>query len=315
MYQKLVRNNEYKEEFKLVNKCSKLEIRSIRNGLLFISPYIVGFSVFFLYPFIFSLYYGFTSYSVLRTPEWTGLLNYKLLFIEDTLFRISVYNTLYYTAFFVLFALVADLIIALLLTTHIKGKSILRLIYFLPSIIPFAAMALLWLWLFNARWGIINQTLRALNIFAPAWFSDPKWSKPGLIIMMTWASGRMIVILLAGIQGIPRQLYEVAELDGANWWQQFVHVTLPLLTPIILFVIIMSMIQSFQLFTQPYIMTNGGPANSTLFYSIYLYRTAFRYFKLGYGSAIATVFFFIVLICTLAILKSSARWVYYERKR
>jgi len=171
----------------------------------------------------------------------------------------------------------------------------------------------LWVWILNARYGIVNVTLRTLGLFAPSWFSDPKWSKPGYVIMSIWTSGQTIIILLAGLTGVPKQLYEVAELDGANWLHKIIYITIPLLTPAILFILIMSVVWSFQIFTRAYIMTNGEPANSTLFYSLYLYRVAFRYFKMGYGCAMAWILFIIVLTLSLAIFKTSAKWVYYEK--
>ena len=294
---------------------NKLERTNLRNGLLFVSPFIIGFTIFYLYPFIATFYYSFTFYSLAGTPRWMGLLNYKELFLHDDLFITSVYNTFYYAGLFVPLSLVVGLIVALLLNTSIKGRSVFRMIYFLPSIIPFAAMGVLWVWILNARYGIINETLRALGLPAPRWFSDPNWSKPGYVIMSIWASGQTIIILLAGLTGVPRQLYEVAELDGANWFHKTVYVTLPMLTPAILFILIISVVWSFQIFTRAYIMTNGQPANSTLFYSLYLYRVAFRYFKLGYGCAMAWILFIIVFFLSLSIFKTSVRWVYYETRR
>lgn len=295
-------------------KISKLKMANTRNGLLFVSPFLIGFGIFYLYPFIASFYYSFTSYSLVGESQWIGVLNYKELFIEDDLFKTSLYNTLYYAALFVPLSLVVGLIIALLLNTNIKGKSGLRAIYFLPSIIPLAASGILWVWILNSRYGIINETLRALGLPAPRWFSDPNWSKPGYVIMSVWASGQTMIILLAGLTGVPRQLYEVAELDGANWLHKIVYITLPLLTPAILFILIISVIGSFQMFTQAYIMTDGAPANSTLFYNLYLYRVSFRYFKMGYGCAMAWILFVIVFTLAWSLFKSSARWVYYGRE-
>jgi len=295
-------------------KISKLRMANTRNGLLFVSPFLIGFGIFYLYPFIASFYYSFTSYSLVGESQWIGVLNYKELFIEDDLFTTSLYNTLYYATLFVPLSLVVGLMIALLLNTNIKGKSGLRAIYFLPSIIPLAASGILWVWILNSRYGIINETLRALRLPAPRWFSDPNWSKPGYVIMSVWASGQTMIILLAGLTGVPRQLYEVAELDGANWLHKIVYITLPLLTPAILFILIISVIGSFQMFTQAYIMTDGAPANSTLFYNLYLYRVSFRYFKMGYGCAMAWILFVIVFTLAWSLFKSSARWVYYGRE-
>lgn len=295
-------------------KISKSSVANTRNGLLFVSPFLIGFGVFYLYPFIATFYYSFTSYSLVGASRWIGVLNYKELFIEDGLFTTSLYNTFYYAALFIPLSLVVGLIIALLLNTNIKGKSVFRAIYFLPSIIPFVAMGMLWVWILNSRYGIVNEILRALGLPAPSWFSDPNWSKPGYVIMSVWASGQTMIILLAGLTGVPRQLYEVAELDGANWLHKIVHITLPLLTPTILFILIINLIGAFQIFTQAYIMTDGAPANSTLFYSLYLYRVSFRYFKMGYGCAMAWILFVIVFTLAWSLFKSSAKWVYYGRE-
>ncbi|MCK4419558.1 ABC transporter permease [Candidatus Aerophobetes bacterium Ae_b3a] len=300
-------------KLKKKSQSKRIERANLRNGLLFVSPFLIGFAVIYLYPFAASLYYSFTTYSVIGEPKWVGFLNYKLL-LDDSLFRISLFNTFYYVGVFISLGLAADIIIAALLNVSIKFRSTFRAIYFLPSVITPVAMGILWVWVLNPHYGIVNNVLEFLKMPAPNWLGDPKWSKFSFVILGIWSSGRMIIILLAGFQGIPKQLYEVAELDGTTWVHNFIYITLPLLSPVILFVLILDLILGFQLFTQVYVMTDGGPANTTLFYALYLYRSAFSYFKFGYASALAWILFVIVLLFTLAIFKTSARWIYYGRE-
>ena len=296
-------------------RLGKQERRSLRNGLLFVSPFLIGFLVFVLYPFLASLYFSFTEYNVFQSPLWVGISNFKTLFTEDDLFKVSLYNTFYYAVFSIIASMIAGITIAIFLNSKIKGLSIYRTIYFLPSILPLVASSVLWVWLLNPLYGIVNIMLGWVGIKGPPWLGDPSWSKPALVIMSTWSSGQTIVILLAGLQGVPDFLYEAAEIDGANWWHKVRYITLPMLSPIIFFVLIIGMIGAFQYFTQAYVMTNGGPANSTLFYSLYLYRNAFMYFKMGYASALAWILFIIIFVCTFLTFKTSSWWVYYERKK
>jgi len=291
-------------------KVSRLKKRDNRNGLLFISPWIIGFLAFILYPVCASLFYSFNSYNIMMPPEWVGLENFKAL-LRDELFWVSLYNTTYYTVFALPLSIIVGIVIALLLNTKIRGMSIYRSIYFIPTLVPLVAVAVVWIWIFQPQYGLLNALLAKIGIRGPGWISDPKWSKPALIFMSVWGVGGSVVIYLAGLQGVPQQLYEAAELDGANVWQKTVCITIPMITPVILFNLIMGLIGSFQYFTQVYIMTNGGPADSTLFYALYLYRNAFVYFKMGYASAMAWILFLIILVCTIIVLKSSAKWVYY----
>ncbi len=293
---------------------TKSDRKRLRNGLLFASPYIVGFTAFFLYPLLASIYYSFCRYNAMRHPVWIGLRNYADLFFHDPLFWKSLGNTLYYTAFAVPLSLAFSITIALLLNAKIRGMSVYRTVFFLPTVVPIVASSVLWLWVLNPTAGIVNILLGKIGIEGPGWMSDPAWSKPALITLGLWNVGTAIVIFLAGLKDVPEQLYEAASIDGANTWHRLRHVTLPMLTPTILFNLIIGLITAFQYFTQVFVMTNGlgTPADSTMFYSLYLYRNAFAYLKMGYASALAWMLFVVILVCTVVVLKTSARWVYYQ---
>ncbi len=293
-------------------RVSRTTVRNTISGLLFISPWIVGLLVFTCYPVFASLYYSFTDYNILQPPHWIGLANYSRLLTQDPLFYRAVFNTLYYAALWVPLNIVLSFLIALLLNLNVRGVSIYRTIFFLPSIMPQIASALLWAWIFNPQFGLANAILGSFDIPTPGWFSDPNWSKPSLVIMSLWGLGTTMVIFLAGLQDVPRELYEAAEIDGAGPVRKTWNITVPMLTPAIFFNLVIGIIQSFQVFTTVYVVTQGGPVDSTLFYLLQLYRNAFSYFNMGYASAMAWLFFAFVLLLTLGILKTSGRWVYYE---
>ena len=290
-------------------------------GLLFASPWLLGFLIFVLYPLVASLYYSFTDYNIIKSPQWVGLDNARAL-LTDSLFWTSMGNTLYLVVFGLPAGLAVSLLLAILLNQKVAAMPLFRTIFYLPSIMPAVASALLFLWVLNPQYGMINLALRSVGIAGPGWMTDPAWSKPALIILGLWTSGGTMLIYLAGLQGIPAHLYEAAMIDGANWWHKFWHVTIPMLSPTIFFNLIIGLIGTFQYFTEAYIMTTGnsggsndipgGPLNSTMFYSIYLFQNGFAYFKMGYASAMAWILFLIVLAATLLIFKTSARWVYYE---
>lgn len=284
-------------------------------GLLFTSPFTIGFVGLTVYPLLASLYYSFTRYAILTPARWVGTENYVTLFTKDDLFWKSLWNTVYYTLMYVPTGLVISFILALALNVKVRGMSVYRTIYFLPTLVPSVALAILWLWLFNAQYGIFNTFLHLLGLPGLGWIADPRTAMPSLVIMGAWTVGGTVVIFLAGLQDVPVQLYEAAEIDGAGTLQKVFHVTIPILTPVILFNLLTGIIGSFQTFTQAYIMTNGGPANATLFYVLYLYRNGFQYVKMGYASALAWVLFVIILICTLAVLRTSRGWVYYGGMR
>lgn len=284
-------------------------------GLLFTSPFTVGFAAFTLYPLLASLYYSFTEYAILTAPRWVGLRNYVELFANDKLFWTSLSNTLYFTLLAVPSNLLASLALAMALNVQLRGMSVYRTIYFLPTLVPTVALATLWLWMFNPQYGILNGLLHAIGLPGPTWLADIRLVKPALVLMGLWCIGQTVVIFLAGLQDVPTQIYEAAEIDGANSLQKAVYVTMPMLTPVILFNLIMGIIGGFQYFTQAYIMTNGGPVNASLFYALYLYRNGFQYVKMGYASALAWVLFVIIMACILLVFRTSRRWVYYGGAR
>ncbi|MGQ9632414.1 MAG: carbohydrate ABC transporter permease [bacterium] len=283
------------------------------KGYLFALPWFIGFSAFVLYPILASFYYGFTDYTVLTPPQWVAFKNYIIMFTQDELFWVCLYNTLYYVVFLVPLSVIVGVGLALALNVRVRGMPLYRTIYFLPTLVPTIASAILWMWVLDPQYGLVNSLLYKVGIRGPGWIADIKWSKPSIIIMQLWGGvGSPIVIYLASLQDVPQELYEAAEVDGANWWHKIVHITLPMISPVILFNVIITLIGAFQMFTQPFIMTDGGPANSTLFYALYLYRNAFRYFKMGYASGMAWLMFLLILASTIFILKASGRWVYYR---
>lgn len=281
-------------------------------GVLFAMPWILGFLVFLAYPLISSFYYSFTSFSVLRKPIWIGLENYREM-LGDEVFLLSLKNTLAFTAGSVPLATVAAILLALLLNTRVRGMALYRTIFYVPSLVPMVALGVLWLWVFNSQYGLLNETLRRLGLPDPAWLSDPAWAKWTLVIISIWGTGNAMVIYLAGLQDVPQSLYEAAEMDGARWWGKTRHVTLPMISPVILFNVVMGIIGTLQTFALPYVMFPGGqPARSTYFFSMYLYDNAFLYQRMGYASAMGWVMFLITLALTLLALKVSAKHVHYE---
>lgn len=298
-----------------IRKLTRSERKALRNGLLFTSPWIIGFLAFRVYPFFASLYYSFTFYPILDRPKWVGLDNYINLF-DDPRFLTSLYNTSYYALGAVPLATLVGIGLAMLLNTKVRGLSFFRTIYFLPSITPVVATAIVWLWMFDPINGVINYLLDLVGIHGPGWMGSPQWSKPALILMSMWGVGGAVVIYLASLQDVPRELLEAAELDGANSGQKIRHVTLPMISPVILFNVITGIIGAFQYFTEAFVMTGGtgSPADSTLMMSIYLYQSAFQYFKLGYASAQAWMLFLIVIAFTVVLFRVSGRLVYYGGK-
>lgn len=290
----------------------KLSTREALNGYLFFSPGLIGFLVFMGFPIAFSLYLSFTSYNVYSPPKWIGLLNYRILFTQDSLFYKSLGNTLYYVALSVPLNTIFGVLVALLMNQKVRGIRVFRTIFFLPSVVSGVAVALLWQWILDGNFGLLNTFLSHFGIIGPGWLTDEHWSKPSMVIMNLWAVGGTMIIYLAGLQGVPRSLYEAATVDGAGRIRQFWNVTLPMLTPTIFFNVIMGVLGGFQVFIQAFIMTGGGPNNSTMFYALNLYNKAFKDLQMGYASAMAWVLLAITLVLTLVIFKTSSRWVYYE---
>lgn len=294
---------------------------NLRTGILFALPWIIGFVVFTVYPICASMYYGFCDYDGISAAKWVGMQNYRTLFLGDPIFRKALWNTLYMIVFALPVGLLASLVLAFLLNLPLRGISFYRTLYYLPSITPVVATSALWLWLLNPQIGLVNDLIshfanlmRLLHLPAPTspgWLIDPGYAKPALILMGLWGAGGGMIIYLAGLQDVPTQLYEAAEIDGATSWGKLRHVTLPSLSPIILFNVVMGLIGSFQYFTQVYVMTGGGPQDATRFYALYLFESAFLRFGMGYASAMAWILFVLTLVLTLVIFRTSARWVYY----
>ena len=283
-----------------------------RTALCFASPWILGFGVLTLYPLLSALYYSFCDYSVLSKPIWSGLTNYRNLF-HDEVFWKTLANTFIYAAMALPLGMIVALSLALLLNTKVKGITFYRAIFFIPSLVPAVALSVLWLWIFNGKLGLLNEGLRFLGINSPPqWLSDPHWAKPTLVLTGVWGVGNAVIIYLAGLQEVPQPLYEAADLDGAGWWAKTRNVTLPMLSPVILFNLIMGIIGTLQVFTVPYIMFPGGtPARSTYFYTMYLYDNAFLFFKMGYACAMGWIMFVLIVLLTLVSFRSSKSSVHY----
>lgn len=292
-------------------RMGKMARREERAFYLFITPWIIGFIVFSAGPAIASCVISFTQWSLLSSPSWTGATNYQRL-VSDPLFWQALSNTIAFAAGSVGLGTVVALLLALLLNQDVKGQALFRTIFYLPSVVSGVAVAILWRYLYNPDYGLANSVLGLVGIKGPDWLGDPSWAMPAMIVMSLWAVGGSMVIYLAGLQGIPAHLYEAAALDGAGAVRKFWHVTVPMISPVIFFNLVVGVIGSFQAFVQMYVMTNGGPANATLVYLLYLYRSAFEDFDMGYASALAWVLFLILLAITLGQMALAKRWVYYE---
>ncbi len=290
---------------------SKLMVREAVDGYLFIAPWLLGFILWIAGPMIASVLLSLTRWDLFSAPVWVGIKNFAEI-TENKLVGISLWNSAFYTFISVPLNLTVALATALLLNQRLRFQAWFRTFFYLPSIMPAVANAVLWMWILNPDVGLANALLRFLGLPELQWLWHPATSKPSFILMGLWSTGNTMVIFLAGLQGIPQSLYEAAEIDGANWWQRFRAVTIPMLSPVILFNMVMGIIGSFQIFTGAYLMTNGGPQNSTLFAVLYLYRLGFEQFNMGFASALAWLLFFIILMFTLAQLRLSRAWVYYE---
>lgn len=282
------------------------------SGYGFASPWLIGFIVFVIGPIVISLVYSFCHYQVLTPPRWAGLDNYRRLFTDDPLFWKSLANTLFYTALAVPTGTVAALALAILLNQPLRGMRLFRTVFYLPTLVTGVAASMLWMWLLQPE-GLLNAVLGAVGIAGPLWLGDEHWSKPSLVLMGLWGVGGSTLVFLAGLQGIPRQLYEAAELDGAGPMRRNLHVTLPLLSPTILFVLLVGVIGAMQVFTPAFVISGGmgGPLDSTLFYVFYLYRKGFEDFQMGYASAMAWLLFAMTLMLTMLLMRLSRRFVHY----
>ncbi len=280
-------------------------------GYVFISPFILGFLFWFIGPMLTSVWLAFTDWDLIHTPRLIGMRNFQKL-LQDDLFWQALKVTTNYTLVAVPLGLLLSFLLALLLNMKVKGIAFYRTVYYLPSIVPAVANAVLWVWVFNSEFGLLNVLLRALGLPKILWLQDPQWALPALILMSLWGVGGAMVIFLAGLQGFPDVFYEAAEIDGAGRWHKLRYITIPLLSPVIFFNLVMGIIASYQTFTAGYLVTNGGPQNATLFYVLYLYLNAFRYLNMGYASALAWVLFLIIVGLTVIAFKQLGQAVHYE---
>jgi multiple sugar transport system permease protein len=279
-----------------------------------VSPWIIGFIAFFAYPFFATIYYSFTNYHGVGAAQFVGLANFKAL-LNDGLFRTALFNTFYYTAFELPLATVIALGLALLLNMNVRARGVYRTIFYMPSVVPIVASCMIFVWLFNPTSGIVNDILSGLHIPGPDWFFSIAWSKPSFILLGLWGLGQPMVIYLAALQGVPREMYEVADLEGARPWQKLRHVTIPMISPVILFTLVLQLVICVSYFTQAQVIESGsgvgGPGTSTWFYVQYLYEQAFEFLKFGYASAMGFILFLITAVITFVLFRSSSRWVYY----
>jgi len=287
------------------------EARQFAKGMSFLSPWLFGFLVFTLVPLALTFYFSLTKFDLLQRPQFIGVKNYTDI-LHDDLFWKATWNTFYYTAMALPAGLLVSLGLALLLNVQIPGRAVWRTIIFMPSLVPIVASAMVWMWLLNPRLGLINGILDLLHIPRSPWLSDPRWAMPTLAMMSLWGVGNAVVIYLAGLQDVPAELYEAAELDGAGPLGRVWHVTIPMLSPVIFFNLVIAIIGALQVFDVPYIMTNGGPVHTTYFLSMYLYDNAFVYLHMGYGAAMAWIMLLFVLAMTALAFLVSKRLVHYQ---
>jgi multiple sugar transport system permease protein len=290
------------------------ERASARRFYIFISPWLLGFTMFVLLPMCFSLYASFTSWNGVNTPKFQGLKNYIDIFTNDLMFWDSVKNTLYYVGVNVPLNMTVALLLAMLLNKRLPLTNFFRSVFYLPTILSGVAISITWLYLYNPDTGVINTLLRSIGIEGPRWLLDTQWAMPGLLIMDAFTIGTMMLIFMAGLLDVPRDYYEAATIDGANKFAMFRKITFPMISSVVFFNMIIGLIHGLQLFMQPFVMTEGGPANSTYVYALHLYKTAFLYYQFGYASALAWVLFVGILLLTLLIFATSKWWVYYREE-
>lgn len=295
----------------VIHRLKKPAWRRTIVGYIFIAPFILGFIIWFLIPALTSLWMAFQDWNMITPPRFIGWNNFRDLF-KDKLFWQSLKVTSVYTAVSVPLSMILAFLVALLMNAKVRGIAVFRTIYYMPSIVPAVANAVLWAWILNSEFGLLNAFLHVLGLPKVLWLQEPEWALPALILMSLWGLGGSMVIYLAGLQGIPNEFYEAAEIDGAGSWAKLRHVTIPLMSPVIFFNLIMGIIGTFQVFTAGYLITSGGPQNATLFYVLYLYRNAFQYLRMGYGAALAWVLAFIIMGLTVFVFRGLGRRVYYE---
>jgi multiple sugar transport system permease protein len=293
--------------------------REAITGYLFALPFIFGFLALTVGPMLFSLYASFSDYNITTAPKWTGLDNYDYILTKDDRFRTSLGNTFFYVSVKTPLIIVISLVLALLMRVEVPGRRVFRTIYYLPTILTGVSSIFLFIWVLSPT-GLLNHGLNTIGVKGPNWFFDPSWTKPGLIVMSLWTIGTPLLIMLAGLNGIPRDLYEAAAIDGAGAWSKFWKITIPMLSPTLFFLVVTNIIFAFQVFNSAYVVSTtisptkapGDPGQSLLFYEVYLYLRAFRDLQMGFASALAWILFVIIMIVTGIQLWLSKRWVYYE---
>jgi multiple sugar transport system permease protein len=291
-----------KEERRKING-TRMRRREAKNGVLFVLPWIIGFLVFTIYPILSSFYYSFCSYSVINTPKLIGLKNYINLF-KDPTFIASCKNTLFMIVVGVPVQMLTALTVSIMLNyKKLRGTGWMRVVFFIPTLVPTVVACLLWIWVMQPDNGVVNTILSYIGIKGPGWLASPTWSKPAFVLMMVWTCGNALIIYLAGLQDVPDSLYDAAAIDGAGFFNQSINIAIPLLRPTILYNVVTAVIGVFQWFAEPYIMTSGGPSNSTMFYSLYLYQNAFTFFKMGYASAQAWIMLVVAMAIILVLFK------------
>jgi multiple sugar transport system permease protein len=286
--------------------------RDTIDGYLFIAPVVLGLIIFTLGPMVASFYISLTDYPLLRSPKWVGFANYVKMFTAEELFWRSLRVTITFAVMQIPLGITGSLLVAVLLNQKVRGIPFFRTCFYMPAIVPAVASAVLWGWILNPDWGLVNAILRQLGLPTSRFLAEPQSALPSLVLMSLWGIGAGMVIYLAGLQGIPESLYEAAKIDGANTWQLFWKITMPLLTPTIFFNLVMGLIGTFQYFAPAFILTNGGPLFATYFYNLMIYDRAFRWLQMGFASAMAWFLLLVVMLLTLLVFRSSSMWVYYE---
>jgi multiple sugar transport system permease protein len=297
---------------KLLSWIKSSKGRNTINGYIFIGPFILGVLFWVLIPAGTAAWLVFQDWNMIKPPVYVGLDNITRMFTGDPLFWQSLKVTSIFTFTSVPLGLIISFSMALLINTKVRGLAFFRTVYYLPSIMPAVASAVLWAWILNTDFGLLNAVLYYFGLPKVAWLQETEWALPALILMSLWNVGQAMIIFLAGLQGIDDQYYEAAEIDGAGRWSQLIHITIPMMSAVIFFNLIIGIINSFQVFTAGFLITNGGPQNATLFYVLYLYRVGFQFLNMGYAAALAWVLFFIILIFTVIIFRTVGRQVYYQ---
>lgn len=293
-----------------LTRFSRLQRREFLFGLLFVSPFLIGVLLFWIGPMLYSVFLTTQKWNMIAAPQFVGLRNINKL-LADPLVKKALLNTAYYTFIGVPLQLTVAFTLALMLNRNLKGRAIYRTIYYLPSLTPAVATAVVWLQILSQK-GLLNQFIANFGIEPINWLFQPAATKPAFILMSLWGVGPQMIIFLAGLQNVPQELMEAAEIDGASTWRRFLNITLPLISPVLFFNLVVGIIGSFQIFTGAFIMTNGGPQDATLFMVLYIYRQGFKYFDMGYAALLSWLLFFVIMVFTALQFRVSNRWVYYE---